>query len=212
MRLTKRTQEISLTLEQTLDQLEKLDQKIAQLNEQKHSEKTSKEKLIAEISECKEKLAVKKEQLLANKKQLERLQAEKTDILARIDSLEEDQRWLQNEMNSNDFGENELDKSAKKKLQEKNDTISLISLRREKRLSMQQQIEDEEVTISELKRQHQQIVNVLKDEEVKLNRLDVELETRLNQLSEKYTLSFEAAKKDYPLQHTPEETKRSTFN
>src|SRR5699024_9633398 len=111
--------------------------------------------------ECKEKLAVKKEQLLANKKQLERLQAEKTDILARIDSLEEDQRWLQNEMNSNDFGENELDKSAKKKLQEKNDTISLISLRREKRLSMQQQIEDEEVTISELKRQHQQIVNVL---------------------------------------------------
>lgn len=208
MRLTKRTQEISLTLEQTLDQLEKLDQKIAQLNEQKHSEKTSKEKLIAEISECKEKLAVKKEQLLANKKQLERLQAEKTDILARIDSLEEDQRWLQNEMNSNDFGENELDKSAKKKLQEKNDTISLISLRREKRLSMQQQIEDEEVTISELKRQHQQIVNVLKDEEVKLNRLDVELETRLNQLSEKYTLSFEAAKKDYPLQHTPEETKK----
>ena len=175
-----------MTLEQTLDQLEKLDQKIAQLNEQKHSEKTSKEKLIAEISECKEKLAVKKEQLLANKKQLERLQAEKTDILARIDSLEEDQRWLQNEMNSNDFGENELDKSAKKKLQEKNDTISLISLRREKRLSMQQQIEDEEVTISELKRQHQQIVNVLKDEEVKLNRLDVELETRLNQLSEKY--------------------------
>ncbi len=116
-----------MTLEQTLDQLEKLDQKIAQLNEQKHSEKTSKETLIAEISECKEKLAVKKEQLLANKKQLERLQAEKTDILARIDSLEEDQRWLQNEMNSNDFGENELDKSAKKKLQEKNDTISLIS-------------------------------------------------------------------------------------
>ncbi len=51
-------------------------------------------------------------------------------------------------------------------------------------------------------------MNVLKDEEVKLNRLDVELETRLNQLSEKYILSFEAAKKNYPLQHTPEETKK----
>src|SRR5699024_12720341 len=41
------------------------------------------------------------------------LQAEKTDILARIDSLEEDQRWLQNEMNSNDFGENEDRKSTR---------------------------------------------------------------------------------------------------
>src|SRR5690606_19286272 len=39
----------------------------------------------------------------------------------------------------------------------------------------------------------------LKDEEVKLNRLDVELDNRLNHLREEYLLSFEGAKEEYPL-------------
>ena len=39
----------------------------------------------------------------------------------------------------------------------------------------------------------------LKDEEVKLNRLDVELDNKLDNLREEYFLSFEGAKEEFHL-------------
>ena len=52
------------------------------------------------------------------------------------------------------------------------------------------------------------MIVVLKDEEVKINRLDVELENRLAHLREEYLLSFEGAKEQYPLTIAPEEAKK----
>ena len=62
--------------------------------------------------------------------------------------------------------------------------------------------------MKELKRQHKGLIEVLKDEEVKQNRLDVELVNRLNHLREEYLLSFEAAKEEYPLQIEIEEARK----
>jgi chromosome segregation protein len=52
------------------------------------------------------------------------------------------------------------------------------------------------------------MVEVLKDEEVKINRLDVELETKLAHLREEYLLSFEGAKEQYPLALPVEEARK----
>ena len=52
------------------------------------------------------------------------------------------------------------------------------------------------------------IAESVKDEEVKLNRLDVELENRLSKLREEYLLSYEAAKEKYPLTLPVEEAKK----
>ncbi len=49
---------------------------------------------------------------------------------------------------------------------------------------------------------------MIKDEEVKLTRLDVELENRLDHLREEYTLSFEGAKEQYPLMMPAEEAQK----
>ena len=43
------------------------------------------------------------------------------------------------------------------------------------------------------------MTGILQDEEVQLNRLDVELDNKLAHLSEEYLLSFEGAKEEYPL-------------
>ena len=40
---------------------------------------------------------------------------------------------------------------------------------------------------------------ILQDEEVQLNRLDVELDNKLAHLREEYLLSFEGAKEEFPL-------------
>lgn len=60
----------------------------------------------------------------------------------------------------------------------------------------------------EAKRQHKQLVDVVKDEEVKLNRLDVELDNLLTRLGEEYGMSFEAARLAYPLEIGAEEARK----
>lgn len=70
---------------------------------------------------------------------------------------------------------------------------------RSERLKAQNKLEDEERIVKELQRQYKQIADALKDEEVKINRIDVELDSRLQQLTEEYEISFEAAKENYPL-------------
>ena len=61
----------------------------------------------------------------------------------------------------------------------------------------------------ELKRLHKGMVEVLKDEEVKINRLDVELENKLAHLREEYLLSFAGAKEQYPLTSSRRSEKKS---
>jgi len=92
-----------------------------------------------------------------------------------------------------------LEAAAKRKQQDKEQSIALISSRRQERLQMHSALEDAELEAKEIKRLHKGMVEVLKDEEVKLNRLDVELENKLAHLREEYLLSFEGAKEQYPL-------------
>ena len=67
---------------------------------------------------------------------------------------------------------------------------------------------EKEIELKELKRQHKGLAGFLKDLEVKINRLDVELENRLNKLREEYTLSFEGAKESYSLSIPIEEAEK----
>jgi chromosome segregation protein len=103
-------------------------------------------------------------------------------------------------MEANYSGEAQIEELRKKKLQDKNETIKLIASRREQRLEYQEKLENFEREIKERKRQYKQLIDIVKDEEVKLNRLDVELENLLARLHEEYMLTFEAAKEKYPLE------------
>ena len=90
----------------------------------------------------------------------------------------------------------------------KNKTVELIASRREERLQLQEKLEHEERELKELKRQDKQLQDILKDEEVKLNRLDVELDNRLNHLREEYFLTFEGAKEKYSLEIEVDEARK----
>ncbi|GAA3323507.1 hypothetical protein GCM10020331_047660 [Ectobacillus funiculus] len=84
----------------------------------------------------------------------------------------------------------------------------MISARREQRLGLQTALEDAERETKETKRQHKYVLDVVKDQEVQLGRLDVELENRLQQLRETYTISYEAAKLKYSLMMPVEEARK----
>lgn len=199
-KMTTRLAELKDKLTALDEELHSLDETIAQLNSQKSDQQTSRETVQTEITEQKIILARKKQALEHQQEKVNRLEEEFVDVHAKHTDLKEDLALLDNEMTSSNSGELELEEAAKKKLNDKNEAIEMISNKRDHRLQLQMTLEDLERELKESRRQYKQLVDILQDEEVKVNRLDVELENGLTHLREEYLLTYEAAKEQFPLQ------------
>lgn len=203
-----RKNELNKNLLDISAKLEKLDKEIEEMSAKKATELSSKEELQNEVTELKVILASKQQVYENQKEKVERINQDLEQTRQKFKEAEEDFSLLSSEMNSSSSGEERLEEAAKKKLQDKTNTLELISSRREERLQLQAKLEDEERELKELKRQEKQFQETLKDEEVKLNRLDVELDNRLNHLREEYMLTFEGAKEQYTLEIDPQEARK----
>ncbi|MBO1510442.1 chromosome segregation protein SMC [Metabacillus bambusae] len=195
-----RKTELSKNLQSISMKLDKLDKEIEKMSEKKVSQQTSKDELHDELTELKVILASKRQVYENQTEKVERINQDLEQSQEKYDEATEDYSLLSNEMNSSSSGQEKLEEAARNKLQDKNKTIELIARRREERLQLHEKLEYEERELKELKRQDKQLQDSLKDEEVKLNRLDVELDNRLNHLREEYLLTFEGAKEKYILE------------
>ncbi|CAG9619739.1 chromosome segregation protein SMC [Sutcliffiella rhizosphaerae] len=189
-------------------QIRELDEEISQLNSLKMQQHATKETVQSELTQLKVDYASKKEKLYNHTEKVDTMKNDYHQAEQRLSDIQEDLALLQSEMNNNSSGEQRLEAAAEEKLQDKNTTMKLITERRAERLTFHEKVENEEVEIKELKRRYKQLTEVLKVEEVKLNRLDVELDNRLHHLREEYMLSFEAAKEEYPLELEIEEARK----
>lgn len=197
--MIKRKEELSVQLDASQEKMKNLDQLIAELSAQKTTQQSSKEEVQNEITDLKVVLASKKQSLENQLEKADRTKLELDNQHKKLTEAREDLNFLHDEMNSNFSGEEKLEETARQKREDKNKTIELISVRRNQRLKLQDQLEVSEREVKELNRQHKQLSDLLKDEEVRLNRFDVELDNRLNHLRAEYLLSFEAAKEKYVL-------------
>lgn len=206
--ITNRKAELNEAIASFKDKIAALDVQIAKLTEQKTNDISSKETLTKEITDLKVEFAAKNEQFVNAKERLAMIVEELNESQERFTLYKEDLMLLTSEMAGSTSGEEQLEAAAKRKQQDKEETISLISSRRQERLQMHAALEDAEIEAKEIKRLHKGMVEVLKDEEVKINRLDVELETKLAHLREEYLLSFEGAKEQYPLSLPVDEARK----
>ncbi|MBB3906197.1 chromosome segregation protein SMC [Anoxybacteroides rupiense] len=200
------------TVEQKLYQMEaklaEIDEQMQHLTLQKQDEQSSKEALQAAITEQKVAVAEKQQLLKHIQEKIAQLTLEQEETEKQLQAAKEDLLTLTDEMNSNVSGEEQLDQLRQQKVQDKQETLELIASRREQRLQYQEMLENSERELKEKKRQYKQLTEIIKDEEVKLNRLDVELENLLSRLREEYMLTFEAAKEKYPLQMEAEAARK----
>ena len=206
--LTNRKNELSAAMENYKTSLAELDAQISKLSEQKSNDLTSKEALSNEINDLKVAFASKNEQYMSTQERLAQLQADLDESKQKLSLYTEDLNLLTSEMTNSSSGEEQLETAAIKKQQDKDAAMKLISVRREERLTLKTTLEDLELEVKELKRLQRGLIVVLKDEEVKINRLDVELENRFARLREEYLLSFEGAKEQYPLTIPLEEARK----
>ncbi|MEC0754243.1 chromosome segregation protein SMC [Bacillus haynesii] len=204
----RRKKELEEKLTSIAGELKRLDSEIEAMTERKQTQSSTKEALQSELTDLKVVLA-KTEQSSANEREkLARLEEEYAENAEALKVAEEDLSFLTTEMSSNSSGEEKLEEAAKKKLNDKNKTAELIASRREQRMKLQKGLETEELELKEMKRQYKQMAGLLKDEEVKLGRMEVELDNLLSFLREEYGLSFEGAREKYPLELSPEEARK----
>jgi chromosome segregation protein len=206
--LLKRQEQLNQKVEETELDIVKLDQQISQLNEQRTTEKSTRETLGEAISDLKVSYAAINEQFTHSKDRLQIIESQLSENQEKLEIVTEDLAILNSEMNSNYSGEEQLELASKKKLEDKNETLRSIAAYRDSRAKLEGKLEEVDVHVRELTLRHRGLVEALKDEEVKLNRLDVELENRLTHLREEYLLSYEAAKEQYPLETTIEEARK----
>ncbi|QGQ46887.1 chromosome segregation protein SMC [Metabacillus sediminilitoris] len=207
-KIAARKHELNQNLQTLSKKLDELDKEIEELSEKKISQQTSKDELQNELTELKVILASKNQIYENQKEKVERINRDLEQSQQKFEEANEDYSLLSSEMTSNSSGEEKLEEAAKNKLNDKTKTIELISNRRNERLKLQEKLEFEERELKELKRQDKQLQDILKDEEVKLNRLDVELDNRLNHLREEYFLTFEGAKEKYKLEIDLDEARK----
>jgi len=188
------------------EQLETSKVKIDEMTNRKQAQQSSISTVTNELNELKIQHAAKKEQQQHAQEKYDRLLRDLKEWQRKYEDATEDCKLLFSDMENNSSGEQQLEELAKKKLHDKNETIELIAARREERNQLHLRLEDNERELKELKRLYKGYVETIKDEEVKINRLDVELENRLQHLQQEYLLSFEEAKEQFTLQESPEET------
>ncbi|AGX03824.1 MULTISPECIES: chromosome segregation protein SMC [Bacillus] len=206
-KLSARKSALELELEKMQKSITGLEEEIEVLTQQKNTRMTSKETLMDMIGELKITLASKNEQLNFAKDTFASIEGELAETSEKLQTFKEDLSLLSSELTSSSSGEEVLEEAARKKLKDKQEAIDLISSRKEERLKLQETLEDLELSAKELRRLHKGMTESMKDEEVRLNRLDVELDNRLAHLREEYLLTFEAAREEYPL-HIPAEEAR----
>lgn len=205
---TARLEELEELLDSCKSEIEGLDRLISEMTEQKQSQQSSKESLAEETNELRVMLASKRGQLQNQKEKMERIESDLSKETSRLAENKDDLGLLTNEMTDSSSGEESLEDMAQQKLLDKNGAIEGITLKKQEKNELLKEVESLELSLKEENRLYRGIVEVIKDEEVKLTRLDVELENRLDHLREEYTLSFEGAKEQYPLMMPAEEAQK----
>ncbi|GGD27717.1 chromosome segregation protein SMC [Pontibacillus salipaludis] len=205
--LQERNKKLTTELETIEENLINIQKEIDQLTEQQTTQKASYDQLQQDLNQLQIEYAEQQTQVKNQQEkteallvQLEEVQSSKQEQQSQLDQLKD--------IAESKETEEEIDAQIEAKRHQKETKSELIRSKREDRTNRSEKIQDIEAELKENKRMHQSLVQDIQDKEVKANRLDVELENRLEHLRTEYMLSYEKAKATYPEVEDIDATKR----
>ncbi|QDP40148.1 chromosome segregation protein SMC [Radiobacillus deserti] len=206
--LESRDQILQEELQGIADNLNYIQSKIDQLSKQQSEYKENQDRIQSAFHQHQVALAEEETEVRSQREKVESYQASLREVEA---SLTENKQQLEELMDLHENGEsmNELDTKLIDKQQQKEQVTEQIQMKRQERYTRSQAVQDAEREIKEENRLYQSLIQQIQQKEVKSNRLDVELENRLNHLESEYTLTFEKAQQTYEKAEDIEEAKRS---
>ncbi|MGJ9381380.1 chromosome segregation protein SMC [Salipaludibacillus sp. CF4.18] len=204
---TNRITDLSEMIEKAELKIEVLNEQIEKIGKQQKKDQSNKQELSSKLTEQKIQFATEQEQLSNFQAEFNRFSQELQEVSQLILTKDQDFMQLEQELSNQAVNASDLDQVIDHRKEEKDKTIGLITTRRKDRLALQQNHDDKERESKELNRQLKFVSQTLHEKEVKVNRLDVELDTRLTKLQEEYEVSYDGAKEKFPLQIPLEEAK-----
>ncbi|MBP3952066.1 chromosome segregation protein SMC [Bacillus suaedae] len=206
-RITLRLKELEGLYEEASSQTKELELRVAELEQKQKQQRVSKETLQDDLTTDKIELARAKERFLSVSSQTKRLEESKKELEQEVLDLTDQFNYLVGEMSDRSTGENTLDQRIEQSRLRKIELTESLSVMKQEREMLEEKLTD----VEERQKEQQRILASLADEcrqiEVKVNRMDVDLDNRLSHLRDEYELSFEAAKSSYQLTIDPEEAR-----
>ncbi|RDW19458.1 chromosome segregation protein SMC [Oceanobacillus arenosus] len=194
--LQTRDEQLTKELDTITTSLESIQKEIDSLSNQEAKFKDNQEKLQNEyyqhqvvLAEQDERVKNQREKARITQSQLEVLQEQYDTMAIELTNLVE--------MEQSTETAEEVDQTIESSRLEKEEIITSIQQKRNERI---ERTERTSVLENELKienKEHQAFLQAIQQMEVKVNRLDVELENRLNHLQNEYTITYEKAKQTY---------------
>lgn len=207
--------------EQVKEKLRSLEEELEAIQDHLHETEAKIEKLTEEETVIKENEAQMKEQLQEQRLLLAKQEERYANQYEKVDGLKQsiqafNELLTENKKNIEEldafFANEETEETINQEIEEerttKTDLTEKIQMLRQKRTTRTQKINDEEHELKEENRQSQAMLSAIQKKEVQMNRLDVELENRLNHLQTEYTITFEKARQEYKKSEDMEQSKR----
>ncbi|NEU29404.1 chromosome segregation protein SMC [bacterium LRH843] len=207
-RIDRRLAELETAYQKAVSGAGQLEEAVKQLEKEQvelhHSRETLQEELVAD----KIALAAARERYAAVKERLDRLVQAKSVLEEERLDLQDQYNFLVGEVSDRANGENgNLEEQIHKSRLRKQELMDTIAAMKRERGEVDQLYAGLEQSLKKQQSDLSFFSNECLEIEVKVNRLDVELDSRLHHLREEYELTFEAASAQYELTIDPEEAK-----
>ncbi|WP_026701032.1 chromosome segregation protein SMC [Salibacterium aidingense] len=207
-RLNNRENVLMENKESVAEKLQTLETQIAEKEEREKERGEILEKLKEEETEVKVELAAAKESASNDQSEAERLKQQYEEERAQIEKLEKDIALLEEQMSSMDGGGEDIESGIEDIREEKERLTEEMTKLRRDRVEGYEQAEQLKAHIQQLTFDRDEKQQSHHDQQIEMNRLDVELDTRLQRLQETYEISYERAKSNYALMEDPEEARK----
>ncbi|MEH7514791.1 chromosome segregation protein SMC [Gottfriedia acidiceleris] len=208
LKVKDRLEELSSLNANVKNEIISKEQKINELTERKLNQKEIKDELQSKLTSLKISLAQEEQKLSYSNERIRQFVENSIKQKQILEETKEKIIFLSSELMTNENGKEELEKIISDTRIEFSKTTEIISKRREQRIAYQTELEDYAQSLREKQRQYKSLSDLLKQQEVNSNRLDVELENRLEQLNIKYMTTYEAAKMKYTLEMTVDDARK----
>ncbi|XZF77335.1 chromosome segregation protein SMC [Bacillus sp. AL-1R] len=208
LKIKDRLEELSSLYAKVKDEIISKEQKINELTERKLNQKEIKDQLQSKLTSLKISLAQEEQKLSYSNERIRQFEENSIKLKQLLEDTKGKIIFLSSELMTNENGKEELENIISDTRIEFSKTTEIISKRREQRIAFQTELEDYVQSLREKQRQYKSLSDLLKQQEVNSNRLDVELENRLEQLNVKYMTTYEAAKMKYTLEMTVEDARK----
>jgi chromosome segregation protein len=206
-RLTNRLTELEVSYETASKQAQELEEKVKLLEQQQKEQQISRESLKEDLVTEKIELATARERFLAVETRASELSKTKAQLEEELNEIKDHFELLIGEMSDRTSGESSLDERIRFGRERKDQLTATIATMKQEREELDSAYADLEHTLKELQAEHVVLADECRKIEVKVNRMDVELDNRLTHLREEYELSFQAAKEAYRLIIDPDEAR-----